>query len=45
MAELFKKIPKDNIITVDPKDPESMKKAAEELARRIKGLGKEVRNV
>lgn len=36
LAELFKSIPMDNVIIVDPSDPESIKKAAEEIAKRIK---------
>lgn len=36
MAELFKVIPIEDIIEVDPKDPDSIKKAAEEIARRMK---------
>jgi len=35
-AELFKKIPMDDVIRVDPQDPESIKRAAEEIAWRIK---------
>ena len=37
LAELFKHVPMDDVITVDPKDPESIKGAAGEIARRIKG--------
>jgi len=36
MAELFKNVPMDDVITIDPGNPESIKKAAEELARRLK---------
>jgi len=36
LAELFKNIPMDDVISIDPNDPESMKRAAEEIARRIK---------
>jgi len=35
MVELFKNVPMEDIITVDPNDPESIKKAAEEIARRM----------
>jgi hypothetical protein len=37
MAELFKNVPMDDVIIVDPNNPESLKRAAEELARRLKG--------
>ncbi len=37
LAELFKAVPMDDVITVDSKDPESIKRAAEEIARRMKG--------
>ncbi|GAH67425.1 unnamed protein product, partial [marine sediment metagenome] len=37
LAELFKTVPMDDVITMDPKDPESIKRAAEEIARRMKG--------
>jgi len=36
LAELFKNIPMDDVITVNSDDPESIKKAADEIARRIK---------
>jgi len=36
LAELFKTVPLEDVITVNPSDPESIKKAAEEIARRIK---------
>ena len=36
LAELFKNVAPEDIITVDPSNPASIKKAAEELARRIK---------
>jgi len=39
-AELFKNVPMEDVISVNPSDPESIKKAAEEIARRIKGLNK-----
>ncbi|MBA7700649.1 hypothetical protein ES703_109371 [subsurface metagenome] len=35
LAELFKRVPMEDVITVDPNDPESIKRAAEEIARRI----------
>lgn len=34
-AELFKNVPPEDIISVNPSDPDSMKRAAEEIARRI----------
>lgn len=37
LAELFKIVPMDDVITLNPGDPESIKRAAEEIARRIKG--------
>ena len=37
LAELFKTVPMDDVITVNPGDPESIKRAAGEIARRIKG--------
>lgn len=37
MAELFKNVALEDVITVDSNDPESIKKAAEEIARRIQG--------
>jgi hypothetical protein len=36
LAELFKNVPLEDVITVNLNDPESMKKAADELARRIR---------
>jgi len=36
LAELFKTVPMDNVITIDPSNPDSIKKAAEEIARRIR---------
>ncbi len=36
LAELFKHVPMDDVITVDSKDPDSIKKAADEIARRMK---------
>jgi len=36
MAELFKKISPEDIISVDPSNPDSMKKAVEEIVRRLK---------
>ena len=36
LAELFKTIPLEDAIVVDSKDPGSIKKAAEEIARRMK---------
>lgn len=36
LAELFKNVPMEDAIVVDPKDPESIKRAADEIARRIK---------
>jgi len=36
LAELFKNVPMDDVITIDPNDPESIKVAAEEIARRIR---------
>jgi len=36
LAELFKTVPMDDVITVNPGDPESIKRAAGEIARRIK---------
>ena len=36
LAELFKTVPMDDVITIDPGNPDSIKKAAEEIARRIK---------
>ena len=36
LAELFKSVPMDDVITVDPTNPESIKKAAEDIARRMK---------
>lgn len=38
LAELFKNVPLEDAIIVDPSDPESIKKAAEEIAKRIKGI-------
>ena len=38
MAELFNNIPLEDAISVNPSDPESMRKAAEEIAKRIKGI-------
>lgn len=35
LAELLNNIPKDDIIDVDPNNPESMKKAVEEIVRRL----------
>jgi len=37
MAELFKQVPKENIISVDSNNPESVKSAAEQIARIIGG--------
>lgn len=37
MAELFKNVPLEDVITVDPNDPESIRAAAEEIARRMQG--------
>jgi len=37
LAELFKTVPMDDVITIDPSNPDSIKKAAEEIARRMKG--------
>ena len=37
MAELFKNVPMEDAIIVDPNDPDSIKKAAEEIARRMRG--------
>lgn len=36
MAELFKNMPAENIITVDSNSPDSVREAAEKLAQRIK---------
>jgi len=36
LAELFKTVPMDDVITIDPSNPDSIKKAAEEIARRIR---------
>ena len=36
MAELFRNVPMEDVITVDPNDPDSIRKAAEEIARRMK---------
>ncbi len=36
LAELFKTVPMDDVITIDPSNPDSIKKAAEEIARRMK---------
>jgi len=36
LAELFKNVPVEDVIVVDPSDPESIKKAAEEIARRMR---------
>jgi len=35
LAELFKTVPMDNVITINPSNPDSIKKAAEEIARRM----------
>ena len=35
LAELFKTVPMDNVITINPSNPNSIKKAAEEIARRM----------
>lgn len=40
LAELFKNVPMDDVITVNPGDPESIKRAATEIARRL-SKGKE----
>ena len=37
LAELFKTVPKDNIIEFDPKNEESIKEAAEKIAKILKG--------
>ena len=37
MAELFKEFPLKDVITVDSNDPDSIRKAAEEIARRMRG--------
>lgn len=37
MAELFKQIPKENIISVNSNDPESVKSAAEQIVKIIGG--------
>ena len=37
LAELFKNVPMEDAIVVDPKDPESIKRAADEITRRMKG--------
>lgn len=39
LAELFKNIPIEDVIVVNSDDPESLKGAAEEIARRIKNMG------
>lgn len=36
LAELFKNMPMDDVITIDPSNPESLKKAAAEIAHRMK---------
>jgi hypothetical protein len=36
LAELFKHVPLEDVIMVDPKDPESIKKAADKIARLMK---------
>jgi hypothetical protein len=41
LSELFKNIPMEDVISVNPSDPESIEKAAEEIARRIKDMKKE----
>lgn len=35
MADLFKNVPMEDVIVVDSSDPESIRKAAEEIAKRI----------
>lgn len=42
MAELFKNVPLEDVITLDPNDPESIRKAAEEIARRMRQNSEEV---
>lgn len=39
LAELFKTVPMEDMISVNPKDPESIKQAAEEISRRINRKG------
>lgn len=36
LAELFKNFPMEDVITIDSSNPESLKKAAEEIARRMR---------